>query len=187
MMWAIWWPPAGVRVFFSSPTRLFFCEPNVVGIWGECNQRVQALSLALGYHRTERHRVIHTHRGICGDGWSGCLRVSEMDSGCSKFLASIPKADNAPLAADIKHTEAGPPGSFWPCGKNLHWFPTEGRLLLQRVPGVFLLEPSCIRILTIQCPSNSSSPIYSTITDSLPLKLVYLLAGVTDDSDSKLC
>lgn len=55
------------------------------------------------------------------------------------------------------------------------------------LPGVFHLEPSCIRTLTTLSLSNSSSLIYFTITDSLPLKLVYLLAGVTDDSDSEPC
>lgn len=55
------------------------------------------------------------------------------------------------------------------------------------LPRVFHLEPSCIRTLTTHCLSNSSSPIYFTITDSLPLKLVYLLAGVTDDSNSEPC
>jgi hypothetical protein len=61
------------------------------------------------------------------------------------------------------------------------------RLLLQCLPGVFHLEPSCIRTLTKHALSNSSLPIYFAITDSLPLKLVYLLAGVTDDSDSEPC
>lgn len=53
------------------------------------------------------------------------------------------------------------------------------------LPGVFHLEASYIRSLTTHSLSNSSPPIYFTITDSLPLKLVYLLAGVTDDGDSE--
>lgn len=66
-------------------------------------------------------------------------------------------------------------------------FPEEGGRPRQCLPGVFHLEPSCIRTLTTHSLSNSSSPIYFTITDSLPLKLVYLLAGVTVDSDSEPC
>lgn len=53
------------------------------------------------------------------------------------------------------------------------------------LPGVSHLDPSCIRTLTTHSLSNSSSPIYFTITDSLPLKLVYFLASVTDDSESE--
>lgn len=68
-----------------------------------------------------------------------------------------------------------------------HRFPKAGRLLLQRSLAVFHLEPSCIRTLPTRSLSNSSSPIYFTITDSLPLKLVYLLAGVTDDSNAEPC
>ena len=34
IIWAIWWSPAGVEVSFSSSTRLFFCGPKVVGVWG---------------------------------------------------------------------------------------------------------------------------------------------------------
>lgn len=54
------------------------------------------------------------------------------------------------------------------------------------LPGV------CIWSLTHQNPEStllchSSSPIYFTIKDSLPLKLVCVLAGVTDDSDSEPC
>lgn len=65
--------------------------------------------------------------------------------------------------------------------QGLAWIPQKGQAVSsERLPGV------CIWTLTPQnpestLPSRLSSPIYFTIKDSLPLKLVRVLAGVTDD------
>lgn len=111
----------------------------------------------------------------------------QMHSGAVKLPAGLLGANIAPLAANMENTEAGP-GTASDCATRLsHRFPEEGKLLLQRWLAVFHREPSCIRTLPAHSLSNSPPPIYFSITDSLPLKLVYLLAGVTDDNDAEPC
>lgn len=73
---------------------------------------MQALCLALGCYHTEGHRAVHTHRNLGGMGDLAPSRCTEMHSGYSTFLASIPDAEKTSLAADIKNTEAGPWSSF---------------------------------------------------------------------------
>lgn len=119
------------------------------------------------------------------------LRLSHIVSKCilkqSSFLLVSWKRTSLPWQPTWKTQRQAQGTALDHATRISHRFPEEGKLLLQRSLAVFHLEPSCIRTLPTRSPSNSPSPIYFSITDSLPLKLVYLLAGVTDDNDAEPC
>lgn len=65
--------------------------------------------------------------------------------------------------------------------------PREGRPFPPSVCPVFAFGPSRLRTLSPHTRLIRLHPYILSIKDSLPLKLVRVLAGVTDDSDSEPC
>lgn len=136
--------------------------------------------------------MVDIHTGTVGERGDGaaCLpasRYTRMHSRYPGLPASLPEADQFPrlLTSKTRSRFAEQLPTGW---RELAATPQRRRAVAPEcAPAAFHLEPSCVRTLTTHAPSNSSSPTCSTVTDSLPLQLVYLLAGVTDDSNSEPC